>query len=175
LLLLLVTFDSQYVFFQARIETAVRRGMAAQTITLSDLVAGQARAFLAVHTLTIFTIIADPVVVTAETVPETLIFDVGRLSVIQRKFSHIVDGATMLLSAAQAVNGSGDRALVGSVLADLAEMLVADDPDFDSIIVSFCEKLDAVDLLTNPSVRAKLLNTLSSAIGNKNDAVRGLV
>lgn len=156
---------------QALIVSSVRRGMVSGTIVLSDLVAGKARAFLAVHTLAMFTAIADPI--THETVPETLLCDVIRLSVIQRKFNHIVDGATMLLSAAQAVNGSGDRA--GGVLADLAKMVVVEDPDFESITTSFCEKLDAATLLTNPAARAKLLNTLSSSIGNKNDAVRGLV
>ena len=161
---------------QALIASAVRRGVVAETIAIGDLVGGQRRAFVHVHSLALFTLVAGPVAPTVETVPETLIFDLSRLSVARVEYNRIVDGSTMLLTAAQAVNGRGDNALVGGVLNDLAGMVVAPgDIDFGSITTSFCKKLDTAGLLTDPAARAKLLRALSTTIGNPSDAVRALV
>ena len=162
---------------QALIASAVRRGVVAETIAIGDLVGGQRRAFVHVHSLALFTLVAGPVAPTVETVPETLIFDLSRLSVARVEYNRIVDGSTMLLTAAQAVNGSGDKALVGGVLNDLADMVAAQGGgiDFGSITTSFCEKLDTAGLLTDPTARAKLLCALSTTIGNPSNAVRGLV
>ena len=69
----------------------MRRGVAAKTVALSDLVAGQPRAYVAVHTLAMFNLVADPEAVTVDTVPETLTFDVSRLSAIHHELNRIVN------------------------------------------------------------------------------------
>ncbi len=121
-------------------------------------------------------LISNPDPITLEVAPETLLFDTTRLLQLQREYNRIIDGATMLIMANNSVVG-GDKHPSQekcSVLKDLASLVVGG-ADFDTVIAEFCLKLDSAGLLTNPAVRGKLINSLSSCLGNKNDSVRQLM
>lgn len=118
-------------------------------------------------------LVTDPVVlVRSETVPETLLFDTHRLSLIQHEHDRIVSGVTFLAIASHAINGGDKR----KVLSEIAELIVGGRSDFETIItVDLCQKLDASHMLIEPVERAKVLKLILSGINNKDDAVRRLM
>ncbi len=159
---------------QAWIDAIVLRETTARNISLEDLRSG--KAFVTVHTAAMFSLISDPVAVTPNTVPETLLFDVNRLALLHREFNRIVDGITMLLTANHAIIGNERHPSKEQreVLTDLAS-LIADGSDFEAITADFSAKLDSAGVLTDPVARGKLLKVLSSCVGNKDDSVRKLM
>jgi hypothetical protein len=159
---------------QAWIDGIVLRETAARNILLEDLRSG--KAFVAVHTAAVFSLVSDPVAVTPNTVPETLLFDVSRLALLHREFNRIVDGITMLLTANHAVVGSERHPSKEQreVLTDLASLII-DGSDFEAIAASFSAKLDSAGVLADPVARGKLFKVLSSCIGNRDDSVRKLM
>ena len=108
-------------------------------------------------------------------VPETLLLDTGRLSLLQREYERIVVGATVLVVANHSIVGSNRQPSqeTRSVLTDLASMVVS--ADLDNVTADFSRKLDAAGVLTDPAARGKLLSALSSGIANKKDGVRQLM
>ncbi len=160
---------------QAWIDGAVVRETTAGNISIEDLLAG--KAFIPVHTAAMFSLITDPVIVTATNVPETLLFDVNRLSHIQREYNHIVDSVAILVTATHAVIGSEKHPSQGQreVMTELVDRLLGEGSDLEAITVDFCHRLDSARVLTDPDVRAKLLKAFSACVANKNDHVRQLM
>jgi hypothetical protein len=140
-------------------------------IAREDLVAGKLQAFVSVHTAAMLSLVSNPAVIT---VPETLAFDVNRLTSIQREYSRIVDGATVLVIANHAVIGRAKQPSHEQrmVMTELAKLIV---DGSDAIVDEFCLKLDAASVLTDPLARGKLVSALTSGISNKNDGVRQLM
>ena len=106
--------------------------MAANTVALADLAAGQAQAFALVHTSALVSLLAGADAVTDATVPETLLFDVHRLAVAQLEFRRIVDAATVFVSARHAILAAGGPLQPKQgVIASLATALVDLDASAD--------------------------------------------
>ena len=147
------------------------RETALGNVALEDLVAMKPGAFVSVHTAAMLALVANPGTGT----PETLLFDAGRLAQLQREFERIVDGATVLVVANNAIAGGAAQPLSRekrSVLADLAGAVVGG-AGFDA--ADFCRGLDSAGVLTDAAARGKLLRALSACVANKKDAVRQLM
>jgi hypothetical protein len=108
-----------------------------------------------------------------------LLFDVNRISTLQRDFHAIVDGITVLTSATHAITSSGGTNLHGKqqVLVDLASSIAADSCsgfDVHFIIGKLCTGLDSHGILTDVETRAKVFRVLTDCV-KKEDAVRQLM
>ena len=125
------------------------------------------------HLSAMLSLVTDPVVlIRSETVPETLLNDAHRLSLIQVEYDRIVSGATLLAMASHAIVGADKRV----ILSEIAELIVGGRSDFETIITTeLCEKLDASRMLVEPGERTKALRLMLSGVNNKDDAVRQLM
>ena len=132
---------------QACIDSAVAREMAANTIALSELVAGRAQTFTLVHTSAVVSLLAGAEVVTEATVPETLLFDVHRLAVAQVEFRRIVVSATVFVSARHAILAAGGPLQPKQgVIASLATALVEGANDYEPVRANLYSALDAAGI-----------------------------
>lgn len=141
---------------------------------VTDLVAGKASAFVNVHTSAMISLIASSVPVTLETTPETLMFDVHRLSLIQQEFARLVNGATALVIANHAIIGSDKTpsAEKRQVISGLSDLL-ASGGFFNA--AEFCSNLDSAGVLVDAEARNKFLKSVTQSTENVNDPVRQLM
>ena len=140
-------------------------------VSLEDIFSGNASAFAAVHSAAMISLVADPVRICPETCPETLLFDVGRISELQCEFNRIVDGAMVLTVASHMIISGNPSAAKGKVLNNLAGYII--DNCFDP--ANLCRELDSASVLVDPVARGQLLKALDQGITNKSDAVRQLM
>ena len=141
---------------------------------VADLVAGKADAFVSLHTACMLSLVTDSAPVKLEETPETLLFDVCRLSLIQLEYNRLVDSSLALTMANHAIIGS-DKAPSNEkrqVISDLNKFLAAGNR-FDA--TEFCTSLDSAGVLTDAAVRAKFLKTVALSTENKADPVRQLM
>jgi hypothetical protein len=106
------------------IRTCLRHEVAARAAGLDGLLAGQASSYESIHSAAMLALVADPTPLTPERCPETLLFDVHRLSLLQREFQRVVTSATMLVTAAHGVGTAKNLKFLNP--ADAA--LVSDTP-----------------------------------------------
>jgi hypothetical protein len=141
---------------------------------MEDLAAGKADAFAIVHAAAMLSLVTNPTPVKSDTIPETLLFDVGRVSLLQGEFDRIVGCATVLTMATHAVIGSDKSPSKEKlqVMSDLVDLIKAGGV-FDS--TEFCRSLDSAGVLTNAAARDKFLKTLALSVENKGDPVRQLM
>jgi hypothetical protein len=166
---------------QAWICDAVVREIGARNVAREDLATGRAHAFSAVHYAAMISLVADGKLIRSETTPETLLFDVRRLSLMQRDFNRVVDGSTVLIIATHAIVGAGgsQSAEKRQVMADLASFIVVDPEqgvvvDIDSVIAGLGRRLDALGVLPDLSARAQLFRALAKGV-TEDDPVRQLM
>jgi hypothetical protein len=98
-----------------------------KVVSKEDLVSGKASDFYSVHFDAMLSLVASHDKITRDTSPETLLFDVHRLCMLQREYSGEVQVATMLITArhnievlfkARPIHGSAALSKVASLLVD---------------------------------------------------------
>lgn len=112
-----------------------------------------------------------------EKVPETLLFDVNRILVLQRDFQAIVDGITVLTSATHAIAGGSNQHGKQKVLADFASSIASDSCsgfDVHFVLGKLGSGLDSHGILADPASRTKVFRVLTDCV-KKEDAVRQLM
>ena len=83
---------------------AVQQEVAASRVALPSLLGGDAASFVRCHAAAMLSLAADPAPpLTTETCPETLLFDVRRLSALRAEFDHVATAAAMLVTVAHSV------------------------------------------------------------------------
>ena len=92
-----------------------------KTTLLADLEAGNG--FEAVHTTAMFLLASSAIDVTADTIPETLSFDVNRITEVQREYRRIVKGCASLVTAHHALGGGAMLRVQRGVLSNLADLI----------------------------------------------------
>lgn len=116
-----LTLPARQAFIDAAVlhETTV-----AKTLTVEDLKGG--KGFASVHMTAVFLLASSAADVTAETVPETLSFDVRRIALVQHEFRRIVKGCAMLVLARFAIAGENAVLLPSQrdVLSKLATLII---------------------------------------------------
>lgn len=178
---------------QAWILKSMRSVVAAGTIKLEDLVSGNKKAFVDLHTTSITSLIfaQHDGPVTLGNAPETLLFDVTRINIWKAKFNDLVDGSTMLVKGVQHIIDrklaphQPERVVQESVMKHLADAIILEcnnkkknSTSFkDTITTALCQKLDE-ELMMMPGTdgkREKMLKEISNTVGNSNDSVRILM
>ena len=84
----------------------LRREVASKAVDLESLLEGKASAFVHVHSAAMLSLVADQTTIKADMCPETLLFDVHRLSILQREFQYIVTAVTMLVTATHSITAT---------------------------------------------------------------------
>jgi hypothetical protein len=171
--------DILVLYSQAWIKRAVRHEIASNSAAQGAISNGDAKAFVSVHLTAMVSLIVDTNAVKQESVPETLLFDVNRISILQRDFHAIVDGITVLTTATHAIvsSGSGDPLGKQQVLANLAASIAADSCngfDVHFIMGKLGVAMDSFGILKDQEARGKVLRALTSCV-KKDDAVRQLM
>jgi hypothetical protein len=108
------------------IRTCLQREVAAQAACLDSLLAGQASSYESIHSAAMLALVADPAPLTPERCPETLLFDVHRLSLLQREFQCVVTSATMLVTATHGIGTARNLKFLNP--ADAALVSASDTP-----------------------------------------------
>jgi len=88
------------------IRKTLRREVLAKSVELESLIEGKASSYVHIHTFAMLALVEEQVPLKSETCPETLLFDVHRLSLLQREFQYIVTAATMLVTATHGVSST---------------------------------------------------------------------
>ena len=160
----------------------MRRETAAGNITLSELAAGNALAFVSLHLAGMLSIVVNLSPTNpAQGVPETMSFDIHRFNNLYYHLNRIVSGITLVVLAQHALIG-GDRQPSQekrSVLIELADIFANDDSvfacDFGFVAEKLGLKLDSVGLLADEGARAAFLSTLEGGFTDMNHRVRLLM
>jgi hypothetical protein len=82
---------------QSWIRLNLRHEVALKAVDLEKLLEGKAFAFVHVHSAAILSLITNQTIIKTEMCPETLLFDVHRLSMLQQEFQYIVTSTTILV------------------------------------------------------------------------------
>ena len=145
-----------------------------QALLVSDLVAGKADAFVTLHTTAMVSLVTDSVTIAIDTIPETLLFDLHRLSIAQLEFTRVVDNAVALVTANHSIIGSDKSPSEDKrrVISGLNELLVAGG-SFD--VTEFCSNLDSAGVLTDPAARGKFIKAVTLSTEDRNDPIRQLM
>ena len=91
------------VLWQGWIRQAVRSEVADGSVALESLLEGTAASFVHVHSAAMLALVSAPAPVRPDACPETLLFDVHRLALLQREFQYEVTTAALLLTATNGV------------------------------------------------------------------------
>jgi hypothetical protein len=119
---------------------------------LQRLLRGEASAFREIHTAAMLSLIADGCVPRPENSPETLLFDVHRLALLQAEFEYIVMAISMLITAENFLMGSSSRAITATdavVLEHVAMQFVSESRrsiDVDETVSDLCRTLERSSL-----------------------------
>jgi hypothetical protein len=158
----------------------VRNGAATSSssgVRLEDLVAGNPQAYVTVHLAAMLSLVSDPdAAVCHHTVPETLLFDVRRLSLLRDEFDRVTCGVTLLVMANHAIN-DGDQAKKRAFMAELTALVAVDGPvDLASVVaVDLPRMLSGAGLLLDSAERVRVLEVLARGVTDRNDHVRQLM
>ncbi len=146
---------------------------------VNDLHAGNSDAFVDVQTAAMLSLVTDSAAVdiTADTIPETLLFDVHRLSLLQHEFNCIVGCATVLTIATHAIIGSDKaQSLEKQLLISKLVCRVSSSEEVFDTTEFFSSAANGGGVLTIDAVaKEKLLKALALSTGNKDDPVRQLM
>jgi len=105
---------------QAWIRAHVRGEVSSKAVDLAALLEGKAAAFVGVHSAGMLHLVASDTTVRADNVPETLLFDVHRLSCLQREFQTLTTASTMLVSVAHSL-GATKKPVDAQLVSDIGE------------------------------------------------------
>lgn len=83
---------------QGWVRVNLRREVTLKNIILDDLLKGTAASFVHVHSSAMVSLISNQTTIKADMCPETLLFDVHRLAMLQREFQYIVTSVTMCIT-----------------------------------------------------------------------------
>lgn len=103
---------------QEWISKTLKREIAAQTADLQSLLDGKSSAFIQIHSAAMLSLVADAAPLKTETCPETLLFDVHRLGLLQAEFKYIVLAAAMLITVGHglaATRNPSDAQILGTI------------------------------------------------------------
>jgi hypothetical protein len=90
---------------QAWIDGSVRQTLLDAEVDPNELLEGKARAFVHVHSAAMLELVTSSHTVVPEVSPETLLFDVHRLAMLQREFQLLVMSTTVLITLAHYLKG----------------------------------------------------------------------
>ena len=161
----------------AWIDRALKRSSCVEI--LPDVVAGKADAFVRVHSVAMLSLVVDSEPLNENTVPETLLFDTARLSLMRREFERAVNGSSALVYASQYILAGPTAPSIAQrqVIADLTKLIVAGDScdlDMPALIVSLDHLLDDATLLMDTPRRLRLHENLKNGL-KPQDPVRRLI
>ena len=153
---------------QAWITRTLRREVAIGAVDNEDLLEGKARAFVHVHSAAVLHLVADSGTVKADVVSETLLFDVHRLSMLQREYQVLVTASTMLITAAHSLvkNDAPVVARIAELFAPMQEI------DLEPTIEAVAVVLKPSSL--SPDAQQSLLRALTQC-SSPTDAVHQLL
>jgi hypothetical protein len=119
-----------------------------------DLASGSPQSFIAVHTAAMISIVTHQTPVHSETIPETLLLDLNRISGMQHKFQSIVDGATAFVTATHSLSGTHRSNEKRQVLISLGDFIASNESfDLGLVLVELGQKLDCAEILTDQAPR----------------------
>jgi hypothetical protein len=109
---------------------------------------------LDVHTTAMFLLASSAIDVTADTIPETLTFDVNRIAEVQREYRRIVKGCAALVTARHEL-GTTMLPMQRDVLTKLTALVI----DGGDVAVMFPSILDDADnIIPSAAVRQTIIN-----------------
>jgi hypothetical protein len=121
---------------QAWIRASVRREVGTKALDLDSLLEGKAHAFVRVHSAGMLQLVTGETTIKADMVPETLLFDVHRLALLQREFQTLTTATTVMVTTTHALTATkkaGDaellRAIADEVLLPMQEFDLAQTTD----------------------------------------------
>lgn len=154
-------------------------------VTLESFCQGHQRACVYLHTDALGSLIFDSEVITARMIPETLLFDVYRMSTWQKEAHYIANCCTALVLLIQYLKGKTavEDVSVSNVRKHFTDLFVMgnyDFSDFSTLSTDLCTKLDSEGLLMGTGKeggmeRIKLLQKLEISIGKPEDPVHKLM
>eukprot|EP00291_Cryptomonas_curvata_P026192 CAMPEP_0172174800 /NCGR_PEP_ID=MMETSP1050-20130122/13871_1 /TAXON_ID=233186 /ORGANISM="Cryptomonas curvata, Strain CCAP979/52" /LENGTH=643 /DNA_ID=CAMNT_0012846827 /DNA_START=422 /DNA_END=2354 /DNA_ORIENTATION=- len=156
------------------IRKTLRREVVSKTVELESLLEGKAASYVHIHTVAMLALVAETAPLKSETCPETLLFDVHRLSLLQREFQYLVTSATMLVTATHGVTSTKNIADT-EVLASISDLFVSDSKseiDVDQTVMDIGKALERTSM--SPESRSKLTRALTQCAA-PSDAVHQLL
>jgi len=111
---------------QSWIRAVIRSEVASKAVELEALVEGRAASFVHVHSAAMLALVSAVAPVKPDLCPETLLFDVHRLAILQREFQYIVTSATILVTATHGLGATKNVADM-QLLSGISEMFVPED------------------------------------------------
>ena len=90
---------------QSWIRAVLRSEVESKAVDLETLLEGRAASFVHVHSAAMLALVSAPPI-KPDLCPETLLFDVHRLAILQREFQYIVTAATILVTASHGIGAS---------------------------------------------------------------------
>lgn len=156
---------------RAWVRLTVRREVGSKAVDRGELEDGKASAFIHVHAVAMLHLVTEQQTMKADICPETLLFDVHRLSMLQFEFRYQAMAVTVMTTATHhIVQQQADTA----VLADI-QALLADESKTEAgaIVEQICELLTSKTSLSE-SGRMRLVNALHQCI-EPSDAVHQLM
>jgi hypothetical protein len=112
---------------EAWIDGSVRQTLLDAEVDPDELMEGKARAFVYVHSAAMLELVTSSHTVVPEVSPETLLFDVHRLAMLQREFQLLVTSSTVLVSLGHFLKGGEE-----DVVARIGEEILAPLQDLDT-------------------------------------------
>ena len=116
--------------YQKWVRFNLRTQVASKAVDLDHLLEGKAAAFVHVHSSAMLLLVTDSNTIKADIVPETLLFDVHRLGMLQREFENIVTSVTMIVTATHNITATKNPADL-QVLAKISDILTPEQGDLD--------------------------------------------
>jgi hypothetical protein len=136
------------------------------------VLAGNADAFLRVHSRAMLSLVVGTEPLSVEALPETLCFDGGRLANMRLEFERVVTGSSTLVYTTQTLvdGAAAPTPPQRKLLSDLTKLILDDELD----TASFDRLLDGAGMLMDPHGRKLLHGTVARGL-NPADPVRQLI
>lgn len=125
-------------------------------------------AVAAIHLSAMLSLVMDPVRISKQTIPETLLMDVRHLLILQFQFDYIVKNTVLLVMANQAIqsprrnNDALNSALTSRMCSEI---------EFEDIIMEVFRKR-LVREMDDADARDQLVKSISSAAADRNNRIR---
>jgi hypothetical protein len=146
----------------------LRHEVALKTVDLEQLLEGKAYAFVHVHSAAMLSLITDQTLITTEMCPETLLFDVDRLSMIQQEFQYIITSITIMVKVKHIITDL-------QVLTNITELFTPEtklEINLEQTILEIDKAIQHTTL--TPNNRETLLKNLKESTSST-DAVRKII
>lgn len=152
----------------------MRREVASKAVALDGLLEGKASAFVHVHSAAMLSLVADHTTIKADVCPETLLFDLHRLGMLQREFQYLVAAVTMMVTAAHRLTAT-KRGEDLQALSNIANVFVPESKKEIDLEQTLSEIENAMTGCTLPVEQSKNLLKSLAQCASPTDAVHQLM